>query len=139
MVRAIGVALLVVSVAVALLACTSAPVEAPRALSPGSLEALMTSAVTISAGSELSMVGRQSAVFQVVEEGTTVLGIRGTVDGSTWVTVALASLGVYSRTQDTTFASSGLYLFEPAGGIAALKPYLTTCTACTVTVKARAY
>lgn len=107
--------------------------------STGALSTLINAAVTTTTGSELPMVGHESAVFQVTSSATATVVFYGTIDGSTWTALALADLNSTTRARATSVTASKLLLYEDGGGLVSIRPSVTSWTSGTVTVKGRSF
>jgi len=113
----------------------------PAQAKQSAMLAFHSAAVTNANGSSLSMVGRETAVIQWATGCTATLTFQGTVDGTTWNTIALANLANTSRTRATgsTFTNtSGIYLLESSGGLGAVRAVLSGYNSGSCTVKGRA-
>ena len=133
---AAAVAALILVAVLAPLAFRGAAVEAR----PSALYILQNAVVTTTNGSILPLVNYNTAVVQTVGTFTGTITFEGTVDGATWIAVALADLGSTTRARSTTATATGkLYMLEDAGGLTMFRARISTYTGGTFTVKARAW
>lgn len=106
---------------------------------PGRLVTVFSAVTTDTTGSAVPMLGSESAVAYLSVAGTATVVVAGTVDGSTYVNLAVADLNSTTRARATSFTASKLLLVDAAGGLSAIRPSISGCSGCTVTLKVRTY
>lgn len=105
-------------------------------LAASGVQTLQAAAVATGDGSPLQVTGYRSVVFQVTGSFTATVTFEGTVDGSTWVAVAVADLNSTTRARATTATAASLLLLDEVGGLQAVRARISAWTANAVTVKA---
>ena len=92
----------------------------------GELKTLQDAATGAANGTALDMTDAVGALFEVsgTNTGLTV-NWEGSVDGTTWRTLAVADLGSTTRARATTHTATGLYLLESAPGLASVRARVT--------------
>lgn len=100
------------------------------------VQTLQAGALAIGDGTPLPVAGYRNVVFQVTGSFTATVTFEGTLDGSTWVAVAVADLNSTTRARATTATAAGLLMLDDVAGLQAVRARVSAWTANAVTVKA---
>lgn len=98
---------------------------------------LQDAATTTGDGSSLDFGisrGPANTVLQISNTFVATITFEATLDRSNWIGVALANLNSTTRARTLTATTTGLFLFEDAGAIRALRARISTYTSGTVDV-----
>ncbi len=105
-------------------------------LSQTGVTSLQSAAVATGNGAALDCSGRKQIVAQLTGTFSATVTWEGTVDGSTWVAVAVADLASTTRARATTATAAGLFLLEDVAGLQQFRARVSTYVSGSVTVKA---
>lgn len=97
---------------------------------------LHTDAVATGDGVVLDMAGVEGVAVQIVGITSATITFEATVDGATWVGVALANLNSATRARALTATADGLFLFESAPGVKQFRARISAWVSGTINVYA---
>lgn len=99
---------------------------------------LQNAATATGNGTALQVAGYRQVLFQRTDGATATVTWEGTVDGATWVAVAVADLNSTTRARATTATGAGLFLLDDSAGLQAVRARVSAYTSGSVTVVASA-
>lgn len=98
---------------------------------------MQDAAVAVGAGEPLVMDGFRDAVIQVAGITSATITWEASLDGTTWLGVALVALSSTTRARALTTTADGQFLFDSVGGMLQVRARISTWVSGTITVIGR--